>query len=151
MKLLSIITFTLSASLFGITCCSQGSLYAKKIDSLWFNSYNPRELKSKRVKVGDANVQYSFYKRSGKMRSIISISHVEKESLIFFYLADKLVMISPSGQQPYFISNDRLVYAAEMRHTNEQIDILITRGYRYLDQGYKKQKKQKPDAANASF
>jgi hypothetical protein len=118
----------------------QDSSYARRIDSLWLHSYNPRLLSKKRAKTGNAKVEYVFHKDSGKMNCIVSLNKAQKENLIFFYLEDKAVMIWPSGQEPYYILNDRLVYGKELKHTTEQIQELVARAYNYLDQGYKRAK-----------
>ena len=72
------------------------------------------------------------------MRSVVSLNKAERENLLFFYLEDKPVMISSSGQQPYFILNDNIAYAKQLKHTPEQIQELIARTYKLLETGYKK-------------
>ena len=78
---------------------AQDSLYARTIDSLWIHPLRPHLVFKRRAKVAEAKVTYSFYKSTGKMRSIISLS--AKENVIFFYLDDKSVMIWPSRGEPY--------------------------------------------------
>src|SRR5688572_6079423 len=140
MKYFRTIAFTIIGVVLGVKGFSQDSLYAKRIDSLWLHSYDTRLLSKKRTTNGNAKVQYAYYKSSGKMRSVVSLNKVEKENVIFFYLEDRPVMISPSGQQPYFILNDSLVYAKQLKHTPEQIQALIARVYNYLELGYNKVK-----------
>ena len=137
------IAFLFTGLTFGVSGFSQDSLYARTVDSLWLHSYETSWLSKKRATVGNAKVEYSFYKSSGKMRSIVSLNKAEKENLIFFYLEDKLVMISPSGQQPYFILNDSLVYTTQLKHTPEQVQKLIARAYDFLEKGYSKVKGQR--------
>lgn len=138
MRRYPIIVLTIIGLIISIKGISQDSLYAKRIDSLWLHSYNRSLLSKKRAISGDVKVDYSYYKSSGKMRCIVSLNKASKENLLFFYLEDKPVMISPTGQQPYFILNDKLVYAKQMRHTPEQIENLIATAYDNLEQGYKK-------------
>lgn len=138
MRHLPIFLVTITALLISINATAQDSLYARTIDSLWLQSYNTKLLSKRSVTVGDAKVQYTYYKSSGKMLSIVSLNRSAKENLLFFYVEDKPVMISPSGQQPYFILDDRVVYAQQMRHTPDQVQSLIARAYHYLEQGYKK-------------
>lgn len=137
MKYFQTIVFALIGLLFGLRSLSQDSLYGKKIDSLWMQSYDRSLLSKKRVTIGNAKVEFSFYKSAVKMRSVASLNKAERENLLFFYQEDKLVMISPSGQQPYFILNDNLVYANQLKHTPEQIQELIARAYTLLETGYK--------------
>lgn len=77
------------------------------------------------------------------MRSIVSLNRSKKENLLIFYLDDKPIMISPFGQQPYFVLNDSLVYAKQLKHTSEAIKELTTKAYVLLEQGYKKIKGQR--------
>ncbi|HEU4470792.1 MAG TPA: hypothetical protein VFR58_06915 [Flavisolibacter sp.] len=136
MKFRLVITLIFLGLLFSPAVTAQDSLYAKRIDSLWLHSYNRRLLSNQRATIGEARLDYCFYKGSGKMRSITSLNKAQEENLIFFYLDDKLVMISPSGQQPYFILNDSLVYAEQVLHTSGQIRELTARAYNCLGQGY---------------
>ena len=101
-------------------------------------SYNTHLLSKKRATIGNAKVEFVFYKGSDKMRSVVSLNKAERENLLFFYLEDKPVMISSSGQQPYFILNDNIAYAKQLKHTPEQIQELIARTYKLLETGYKK-------------
>jgi hypothetical protein len=64
------------------------------------------------------------------------LNKLTKENLLLFFLQDKIIMISTSGQQPYFILNDEVVYAKEYLHTTEQIQGFITKAYDYLSQVY---------------
>ena len=143
MKYFQTIAFALIGLLFSVKSFSQDSLYAKRIDSLWLHSYDTHLLSKKRTTNGNAKVENANYKSSGKMRSIVSLNKAKKENLIFFYIEDKPVMISPSGQPPYFILNDSLVYAKQLKHTSEQVQELIARAYNYLEFGYNKVKGQR--------
>jgi replication-associated recombination protein RarA len=138
MRYFRVIVFTQIMLLFGLQGFSQDSLYAETIDSLWMHSYDPHLLSKTQYTAGNTRIVFSYYKSSGKMRSIVRLDKSAKENLLFFYLEDKPVMISPSGQQPYFILNDSLVWAAQLKHTPQQIQELIARAYDYLESGYKK-------------
>lgn len=133
----TIILATISLSL-STNAQSQDSLYAKKIDSIWFDSYDRKLLSKKWVNDAGVKTGYSYYKSSGKIRSITILNKPTKENFLFFYLQDKIVMISPSGQQPYFILDDKVFYAKEFRHTAEQIQGFISKAYDYLQQAYLK-------------
>lgn len=128
-----------------IQAMSQDSLYAKAIDSLWFLSYDRKMVSTKREKISDGKVEYSYYKRSNSIRSIVVLNKFLTENLLFFYLIDKPVMISPSGQQPYYIMDDHLAYARRIQHTPEQIQSFITIAYNYLRHGYEKIKGKRAD------
>jgi hypothetical protein len=121
-----------------IQVISQDSLYAKTIDSLWLHSYNKKMLSKKIETIAEAKVEYSYYKNSNTIRCIVVLNKPAKENLLFFYLNDKLVMISPSGQQPYFIWDNRVAYAKQMQHTPEQVQRFIKHAYDYLKQGYER-------------
>lgn len=130
-----LILTTISISLY-TNVLSQDSLYAKKIDSLWFHSYDRKILSKKWISVSGVKIGYFYYKSSGKIRSITILNKPTKENVLLFFVQDKIVMISPSGQQPYFILNDEVVYAKEYLHTTEQIQGFITKAYDYLSQVY---------------
>jgi hypothetical protein len=117
---------------------AQDSLYAKTIDSLWLHSYDKKMLSKKIETIAEAKVEYSYYKNSNTIRCIVVLNKPAKENLLFFYLNDKPVMISPSGQQPYFIRDNRVAYAKQMQHTPEQVQSFIKRAYDYLKQGYER-------------
>jgi hypothetical protein len=131
-----ILIFVFIGLVVGKKSFSQDSLYAKRIDSTWLHSYDHRTLYKKRLVMGNVKVVCNFYKASGNVRSIVAINKTAKENLLFFYQGDKLVMISPSGQEPYFILNDILVFAKQLKHTTGQIQEMIHRAYQYLEQAY---------------
>jgi hypothetical protein len=130
------IKLTLIILLISISAISQDSVYAKKIDSLWLHTYSRKHLSKKRETIDDIKIEYSFYKSSKKIRCITTLNKSAKENLLFFFVQDKIVMISTSGQQPYLISNDQVVYARQFLHTSEQIQNLIKKSYNLLQQAY---------------
>lgn len=138
MKRFFAVAFTMVELMLNSRSVAQDSLYAKTIDSLWLHSYNTKILSKKRTRDGDAKLEYCYYKSSGKMRGIVSLNKLAKENLLLFFIDDWLVMIWPSGQRPYYILNDTLVYANQMRHTTEQAQSLIVRAYQLLEKGYTK-------------
>jgi hypothetical protein len=125
--------------LFSIQAKGQDSLYARDVDSSWIKLPNRHALLKKREKIGKIRFDYSFYKSTGKLRSIVVWDMPEKPHLfIFYYLNDSIVMISPVGQQPYYILSNNLVYSKERRHSLEKIQSLIAMANEYLLQAYKK-------------
>jgi replication-associated recombination protein RarA len=109
-----------------------------KIDSLWLHSYDTKLLAKKRETIDEAKVQYNYHKKSKTIRCIVILNKTAHDNLLFFFLEDKLVMLSPSGQQPYFVLNDKIVSAKEMRHTPKQLEAFIAKAYAFLERGYKK-------------
>ena len=136
MTILKTIILTLLALSLCIHAISQDSLYAKEIDSLWLHSYDKKLLSKKRETSAEIKIEFSYYKNSKMVRSITILDRSTKENLVFFFLQDKIVMISPSGQQPYFLLNDKVAYPTEFNHTSEQIRNFITKGYDYLQEAY---------------
>lgn len=138
MQIRRCIIFLFIAFVFPIRCLPQDTPYAIKIDSLWLHSYDTKLLSRKREKLDNTKVEYSFYKNSKNIRSILILDKDEKQNLLFFFLEGKLVMLSPSGQQPYLVLNDKVVSGKEMKHTPKEFQVLIAKAYAFLERGYKK-------------
>ena len=121
----------------------QDSLQIKKIDSIWNNSYKRNNLFSKREKTDEGKIRYSFYKSSDELRTVIVFNKWIKKNIMFFFVNDKIAMISPSGRDPYYILEDGVVYPND-NELYDGGDILYWKDKAniYLKQAYKKIKKR---------
>jgi len=110
----------------------QDTLYARRVDSLYMN-YNGKIAK-KKYKLDKVSVDVGFYKNTKTIR-YLTVWHDASlpKIVIFFFEGDRIVMVSPVGQQPYFIKDGKLVFASEPKHTKEKIQGFLQKGYAYKE------------------
>jgi hypothetical protein len=120
---------------------AQDSLYAGKIDSLRDGSCHLKQLFRKRQRAGSWEYDYLFYRKDSVLRSMTEYNKKLKVYILYFYVNNHVVMVSPVGQQPYYILNDRFVFSRHDSFTEAEVDRLILRANEGLKNAYKRIKK----------
>lgn len=124
------VCFFLLCFLTTIAVIAQDSSYARKVDSLYMN-YKGKVVK-KKYKSGKVSIDAGFYKNTKDIR-YITVWHDTSlpKIIIFFFEGDSIVMVSPVGQQPYFMKDGEIVFAVQPKHTREEIQRFLQKGYSY--------------------
>jgi len=120
---------------------AQDSLYGRKIDSLWMGSWQRKQLFRKKEHAGGWEYDYFFYKKDSVLRSMTEYNKKLKIYILYFYSNNQVVMVSPVGQQPYYILNNRFVFSRHDSFTEADVDRLIIRANEGLRNAYKRIKK----------
>lgn len=94
-----------------------------------------RQSKKVRISFGWNDLSIRYFRKTGQILFITSWHEFanDNEITIFFFRNDSLLMISPIGQPPYYIRNNKLEYGEELKHTETEIAILISHGLKYQD------------------
>jgi hypothetical protein len=124
--------FFLICFLAAIIVAAQDTSYARMVDKLYTN-YSGQVVK-KKYKLDKVSVDVGFYKNTKDLRYMTVWKDTSlPKAIIFFFEGDKIVMISPIGQQPYFIKDGEMVFAAQPNHTREEIQRFLRKGYSYKE------------------
>ncbi|RYY83165.1 MAG: hypothetical protein EOO15_21830 [Chitinophagaceae bacterium] len=113
----------------------QDSSYAKHVELAFNDRVDEIQTKRKRLSINGQQLDVRFYKNSKQARTIISWKEPTNHDrvVLFFYLNDSLAMVSPAGQQPYYIRNGIVAFGAERKHSNSELTSLIQKGSFYLE------------------
>ncbi|HEX2607523.1 MAG TPA: hypothetical protein VHK91_09100 [Flavisolibacter sp.] len=121
---------------------SQDSTYVRQVDSLRA-SISWKDVKHKDFLIDSFKIQVAIKKSDMKISSILKKSKQPLLWIIFVYIDDRISKISPVGQQPFYILNDKLYYTKRQNYDLDEVELLIKKGYEYLAFSYEKLRRGK--------